>query len=212
VTLAAVLSAPAVVYAEGSISVQDAIAKIRAAHVIKPETDLSLAVNDKLAIVQVERPPTETDNDCKIDGVLIAKTLVEAYPTGISNVKVLFLKDRSDGIEIPVSATQLKDYASGKIDKHALLDFIPVNKVASSSPLPVQSKPAGKAKAHIGGNRIPNYFELLARIQAYEAQGQDMSSYRKQLDQIPIYRQKKDLDSAKALRKELARELHFDPQ
>jgi len=191
--------------ADAGISVQEAVAKIRSAHVVKPQTDFNLAFAGKQAVVQVERPPDESDNDCKIDGVFIAKALVDAYPSAVTDVRVLFFKGSSDAIEIPVSASQLKDYASGKIDKHALLDFIPINKVALAKPPITNFLPNAAHRAF-----LPQNPEIMARIKAYEAQGIDMSSYRARVDQMKQFHKAKDIDSAKAIRKQLAHDLHLD--
>jgi hypothetical protein len=185
------------------ISVPEALAKIRATHIIKPQTNLNLAFANDEAVVQVERPEQENDQDCKIDGVFIAKALIDAYPAAVKSVRVIFAKSGSDTIEIPVNAAQLKDFASGKIDKQALLDFIPVNKV-----MPNNQRGGGGFFQRFR----PNNYQIETRIESYEAQGTNMSAFRQQLRQLRAYQRDGNWQAASAIRRQLAQELHFDDQ
>jgi hypothetical protein len=185
------------------ISVPEAIAKIRATHIIKPQTNLNLAFSKDEAVVHVERPEQENDNDCKIDGVFIAKALIDTYPAAVKNVRVIFAKSGLDAIEIPVNAAQLKDFASGKIDKQALLDFIPINKV-----VPDNRKGGGGFFQRFR----PNNYQIQTRIESYEANGTDMSAFREQLRQLKGYQRDGNWQAASAIRRQLAQELHFDDQ
>jgi hypothetical protein len=188
-----------------NFSVAQAVEKIKAAHILKAETNFNLALKENEAVVQVARPEGEPDNDCKIEAVLIAKTLVDTYPKDITSARVLFLRTTSDSIEIPVSASQIKDYAEGKVDKHVFLDLLTVNKIE-----PAPSNVPKVKILQLRPDGLPTNWVILDRIQSYANQGLNMAPYRAEFDQMRKYGKAKDNEAAHALRVKLCHELHFD--
>jgi len=133
--------------------------------VVKPERDLySTIMNDGLvAVFRLNRDPKETDDDCKIDAMLIAKTAIVKMPT-LQQVRTKFFLRTEDKIsvtEINVSAKQVSDFGSKKLDTKTLLDFIHVSKTSKLTTNDIKS-----------------------RIRQYQNLGVDVSSYNKRVHEL----------------------------
>jgi hypothetical protein len=134
-------------------------------HVVKPGRDLYTTIwNDgQVAIFRLNREPKETEDDCKIDAMLIAKTAIAKMPT-LQEVKTRFYLrtgDKVSVIQVEVSAQQVRDFGTKKLDTHTLLDFVHVSKNAKLSPQ-----------------------DLKSRIKQYQNLGIDVSPYNKSMQKI----------------------------
>lgn len=66
-----------------------------------------------------------SDQNQKIDAIFLAKTLMEAVPTQVNKVKVLFVGTGSEESEfIDISKKELDDYGSGKISASTFLNSL----------------------------------------------------------------------------------------
>jgi len=114
------------------INADEAASKLKLAKIIDPRCALRLTLTGKEeATIITERNPKATDEDCKIDAVLLTKSLIEAYPKQIARVKVIFSQADGDGSQATVTAGDIKSFGSGAIDKRTLLDSIEIAKVSS---------------------------------------------------------------------------------
>lgn len=108
--------------------------KIRQAKIIDPHTSFSVDMpgNEEARII-LGRNLKASDEDCKIDAILLAKTLMEAFPGQLVRVKAIFTTPNQDSSQITVTVGDIKSFKSGQLDKKALLDSIELVKVGSSS-------------------------------------------------------------------------------
>jgi hypothetical protein len=98
---------------EGSLRAEDALSKIKQAKILDPKYSVKLAfTGEEEATLNVERNPKATDNDCKIDAVLLAKTIMSAYPSRIVRVKVVFTKRDQSSEEAIVTAGDVRSFAT----------------------------------------------------------------------------------------------------
>ena len=67
---------------------------LRNAKVVNSDRALHLSIGAKRVLIITERGAKSTDKDCRIDAVLIAKTLIDTYSSEIISVKVLFFQSR----------------------------------------------------------------------------------------------------------------------
>lgn len=121
---------------EETVAVSEELAaqKIRQAKIIDPHSTLRVEVaSNEEARVVVGRNPKASDEDCKIDAILLAKTLMEAFPGKLMRVKAIFTQSNADSGQITVTVGDIKSFKSGQLDKKALLDSIEFVKVGSSS-------------------------------------------------------------------------------
>ena len=80
------------------------------------------------------RNPKATDQDCKIDAVLLAKTIMDAYPRDVSRTRMMFSDSNSGTMsEIMVTTGDVKAYATGTISKDDLLTSLELKKVDNAA-------------------------------------------------------------------------------
>jgi hypothetical protein len=71
--------------------------------------------------VVAEEDPKSADQDLKIDAIFLSKALIEAAPSQISTVKVLFSQIGKPGRYISIGKDQISEYGSGKVTAPQLL-------------------------------------------------------------------------------------------
>lgn len=110
------------------------IALVRSARVLDPATPVHVTVDNGEATVSTLRSAKATDQDCKIDAVLLAKTIMDAFPKDVSRTKLMF-SDSNTGTMSAVTVTtgDVKAYAAGSISKDDLLTSLEITKVDSLS-------------------------------------------------------------------------------
>jgi hypothetical protein len=115
-----------------TISKDEALQKIKEAKILDPRCAVRLGWTGKAEVMVVTaRNPKAIDDDCKIDAVMITKTLMDAYPNQFVRVKVIFSKGDGDCSAATVTAGDIKSFKVRALDKKSLLDSIELVKVSS---------------------------------------------------------------------------------
>ena len=100
---------------------------IKKAEIVDATFPLRVLVDDKSVIVQTRRSAKASDNDCKIDALFLAKTLLDAYPNQIQKVNVLFHRDSDDTFnKVTVTPKIVEDFGAGIIDQPKLLGSLKI--------------------------------------------------------------------------------------
>jgi hypothetical protein len=133
---------PALSEQSKAISPSEAVSRIREAKIIDPGSHLQVALTGKEeATVIVQRNPKAADEDCKIDAILIARTLMGIYPSQLVRVKSIFTKAGYDSDQATITAGDIKSFQSGQLDKKSLLDSIELVKVSTLVPFASTKSP-----------------------------------------------------------------------
>lgn len=102
---------------------------VRKAQVIKKDFPVHAVISGREATILTRRHPKATDDDLRIDAVLITKSVLDSFNT-IGTVQVLFRdEDSSGGKSVEVTAGDIKTYANGTIDPKKFLATIAVTNV-----------------------------------------------------------------------------------
>ncbi|PWU01347.1 MAG: hypothetical protein C5B53_02980 [Candidatus Melainabacteria bacterium] len=108
-----------------AINPNEAVNKIREAKIINPQCSVKVAFTGKEeATVVIQRDPKASDEDCKIDAVLVARTLMDKYPNQLMRVKSVFTKSPGECGQATVTAGDIRSFRNGQLDKRSLLDSI----------------------------------------------------------------------------------------
>lgn len=111
-----------------STAVRDAIVKSKA---LRAELGVSVRVAGSEVTVSTYRHPGASEDDCKIDAVLVAKAVIDSDPANFSRVKVVFV-DRSDSSrsrQAIVTAGDVKAFGAGGTSRDQLLASISLTAV-----------------------------------------------------------------------------------
>src|SRR5580658_9250262 len=74
-----------------NISPAEIVGVLRSAKIVKQDLPLRASYTSSDCIVTTQRNKAAADDDCKIDAILMARSLFESFPdAGILHVKVLF--------------------------------------------------------------------------------------------------------------------------
>jgi hypothetical protein len=111
--------------AQKQASPTELVAMLRNAKIVSPLYPLRASVNEKEAIVTTQRNPKATDNDCKIDAVLMAKTLIQSFPGDVLRIKVLFSDyEKQTCSAVKISKGDVESYGSGSLKQEEFLQSI----------------------------------------------------------------------------------------
>jgi len=112
--------------AASSLTASEIQSQIDKAQVLPPGTSMSVAVNGKAVTIATYRNQLANERDCKIDAVLIAKTIMDLAPSDVGSVTVDFYgrSDLSNYEEISLSAGDIKAFGSGAVRKEELLSSV----------------------------------------------------------------------------------------
>lgn len=96
---------------------------LKASNILASDSKLlNVYATGKRVTVMVQRNEIADDRTSKIDSMFVARTLFNAFPTEIGDVRVLFSsKQRNEGRVVSVSANLVRDFSAGKITPDALL-------------------------------------------------------------------------------------------
>jgi hypothetical protein len=98
---------------------------ISKAKILPPDTKITVAINASEGTVSTYKVDTATENDCKIDSVLIAKTAFDA-DSELSRITVLFYDIRIPNTydEVTVTVGDVAAYGIGKVSKEQLMSAL----------------------------------------------------------------------------------------
>jgi hypothetical protein len=151
---------------------------LRQSKVIKPEQTLNAVISRKEAVILTDRKATETDEDCKIDAVLIAKEIINSFPDQISRVRITFQKSgNGQASQVDVTAGDVKAFAMGAIKPEALLGSLELVQVDYAAG-------AGQGMTVAAGPLMDKRLMLLSRIEALKAKGTSVKPFLDLFDNI----------------------------
>jgi hypothetical protein len=153
---------------------------LRNAKVFKPTAQLRITALNRHVVVLTDRSSTAQDRDCKIDAVLCAKTLLDAYGEQITQVKVLFSRGPDlPATQVTVIPGDVKAYGSGQIPLSAFLDSIDLVEVKPDS-----ATAAPGAGAQAASEADLKRAQLKQRIDALKARGTGVKPFENILNKI----------------------------
>lgn len=118
--------------AQLSLSAVEMQALLRNARIIDAGYPLRISVHEQEALVSTKRNPKANETDCKVDAVLMAKTLMDAYPTQVLRVKVLFNNyEENKANQVVVTKGDIKSFGAGAIDQKTLLNSLDYSTISA---------------------------------------------------------------------------------
>ena len=160
---------------------------VEKAKVLAPEYPVHCGLEGNEAIVITVRNANATDQDCKIDAVLIAKAIMDVYPKDVIRVKFL-LSHAGDGAmqEVAVTMGDVKAFATGTITKEQLLSSLELARVSSKAEnvAPVQAEPQYNGPPVAAGPQMRARQMLASRIQNLKERGIGTKPYEDLFTQI----------------------------
>ncbi|HEY9789314.1 MAG TPA: hypothetical protein V6D22_02875 [Candidatus Obscuribacterales bacterium] len=105
----------------------DIVNAVESAHVLDPGTSVRVKVEGDKIYVAAYRNPAENDADCKINTVLIAKSVFAAAGDSASRVTIYYYgQDGASYAEVSVTAGDVKAFGAGATSQEQLLKSIVV--------------------------------------------------------------------------------------
>ncbi|MCW5822075.1 MAG: hypothetical protein KIT34_04690 [Cyanobacteria bacterium TGS_CYA1] len=92
-------------------------------------SNINILGEGPLVTVVADKNASASDKELKIDAIFLGKTLLEGAPGQVTDIKVIFSQQDREGRYIQISAQQIKDFGSGKIEPDkflASINLIPV--------------------------------------------------------------------------------------
>jgi hypothetical protein len=168
------------------------------------EVRAELHEGDKEALIYALRNNKATDNDCKIDAVLIARKLIDADPAAVKRVKVTFFdqNNRSNYRQVVVREGDVKAYAARVIDQNTLLEELELV-MGQGNPSEAPPKKVLQGSAH-APEVAPGILQderatLLSQINALKAKGVGVSPFLGQFAVLEEKAKQGDQDGAAKL-------------
>lgn len=171
---------------DSPINLEEAVNRIRQAKILNPQCSVKLAITGKEeATVVVQRDPKASDEDCKIDAVLLTRTLMDKYPAQLVRVKSVFVRSPGECAQATVTAGDIRSFSNGAIDKKSLLDSIELVKLGPLEAMKSISKadPAANSGA-VAGPLQPWRLLTLEHINKLAAVGVNVKVYLDEFNQI----------------------------
>ena len=179
--------------AAAPLSTASLVDVVEKAKVLAPEYPVHCGLQGNEAIVITVRNGNATDQDCKIDAVLLAKAIMDVYPKDVIRVKFLLSHAGDGGMqEVAVTMGDVKAFATGTITKEQLLSSLELSKVTAKAedvaPLQPESQYNGPPVA--AGPQMHARQLLAARIQNLKQRGIGTKPYEDIFAQIETMAQK----------------------
>ncbi|HEY9787001.1 MAG TPA: hypothetical protein V6D17_16535 [Candidatus Obscuribacterales bacterium] len=176
-------AAPAAL-AAAEASAPEIITLLRAAKIVNPSYRLDVVTSGREITVITKRNPKATDDDCKINAVLMGKAVMDAHPTTISRVKVLYAPEGMDAVdEVVVRAGDVRSYDAGSITEDQLLSSLELKRIAGAN-LGGASGADKVADAVASGPFEERRLTLLLRIEDLAQKGTGVEPFRKRFKEI----------------------------
>ncbi len=152
---------------------------LRNANLVKSGVPLNATVLDKKVLIITDRGQ-RGNTECKIDAVMIAKTIMDAFPDQIMQVKVIFSHpDAKLAVQANITAGDVKAYGAGELKPEALLASIELMRVDGAS-----GDTASSAAAVVQGPLMETRLLLLHRIESLKAHGTGVKPFQDLFAQI----------------------------
>ncbi len=161
-------------------------AAVRKARVVSSHYPLHAVISGQEATILTRRHPKATDDDLRIDSVLITKAVVDSFTPAISRVKVLFRdEDASSGKAVELTADDIKEYGSGSMDAKKFLATIAVTEVGGDEELKQSKLAAAERKLMVSaGPYDEERLLLMDRINTLRRKGTGVTPFEVMFAQI----------------------------
>ncbi|HEY9712177.1 MAG TPA: hypothetical protein V6C72_01830 [Chroococcales cyanobacterium] len=171
-----------------TFSIPAAIALLKNSNVLKSSASLRATYDNKnkRAVLLTDRMPKATDDDCKIDSVLLAKKLMDSFPEDVNQVRVIFNKPGgSVSQHVDVSKVDVKAYGTGAVKASELLGSLTmvnddIDQIPSSSGESLSNDNATVVPGPFAGQRLI----LLGRIEQLRKRGTGVKPFETLFAQI----------------------------
>jgi hypothetical protein len=114
-----------------------------------PGYKTNVALADTLATVSTFRNPESNARDCKIDAVMIAKTLMSEHQFGIKKVRVQFHEPIGTSPtfqQVDVTLAEVEGFAHGTVSQKDLLDSLQIDVLAEKKAEPATEDKSNESK------------------------------------------------------------------
>jgi hypothetical protein len=114
----------------GEITTTELVSLLRDAKIVSATNRLTVGISGREVTVMTKRAGKLTDDDCKINSILMAKTVMSSYPS-ISRVKVMYAVEGSDSCDqVVVRTGDVKSFDSGAVTEEQLLSSLELQRVS----------------------------------------------------------------------------------
>jgi hypothetical protein len=162
------------------------VEQIRHANVVDPTYKLQASVEGEEALITTQRKPKASDPDCKIEAVLLAKTVFDNVSDKIQRVKVLLLDyDANDCSSVIVKKAEVKLFGTGGLTQKELLSSLEITKATISGS-------ESKSLSVADGPQQPERLLLLGRIDRLKAKGTNVGAFMNYFNQLEASAKKGD--------------------
>ncbi len=157
--------------AEAALSAGQIITAVEQGKILANGTRVNAAVNGAEAYVSTYRNARANDNDCKIEAVLVAKTVIDLAPTDISRVTVYFYSSANLNKRKVVSVTvgDVKAFGAGQLGREQLLASLNIKDDDVSDPASrlsayLQNRESARSRKRIDTIMVGDTLEVTADL------------------------------------------------
>jgi hypothetical protein len=178
---------PSAIAKDGPVTSTELMAILKNAKIVDQSCLLRAALTDQEALISAKRGPKDTDSDCKINAVMFAKTLMDAYPDQVLRVKLLLFDfEKSKYNQIVIRKGDVSAFGSGSLSKDALLGSIEITNVADPGTSAGSSTGGGTGGSAgvVAGPFQDKRLLLLSHIESLNQKGTNVKAFRAIFDQI----------------------------
>lgn len=142
------------------LTAAEAIAAVEKSKDLRSEYQhrLRAAVADNQVAISAYRVAHSTDNDCKIDAVLMTRAIMSSSSGKITRVQVRFYdpSDQHKFNEVSISAGDIAAFAKGDIDQKTLLSSLDLETHNDQpAPAPTEHQPFSAQGHHLQDGQLP---------------------------------------------------------
>ncbi len=158
---------------------------VRKSQVVKKDYPVHAVISGREAKILTRLHPKATDDDLRIDSVLITKSVLDRFNT-IGTVQVLFRdEDSSSGKSVEVTANDIMTYAKGAIDPKKFLATIAVTTVGGDDEAVKNKMSAEERKLSVSaGPYEEQRLLLMDRINTLRRKGTGVAPFEAMFAQI----------------------------
>jgi hypothetical protein len=119
-----------------AVSASDLVAKVENAKILATGTRVSASINGAEAYISTYKNIRATDNDCKIEAVLIAKAVMDLAPNDITRATIYFYSTANINKSkyVTVTAGDVKAFGGGQLGQEQLLSSLTVKDKEENDP------------------------------------------------------------------------------
>jgi len=156
-----------------AITANQIINAVEQGKILANSTRVNALMNGAEAYVSTYRNSRANDNDCKIEAVLVAKTVIDLAPTEISRVTVYFYSSANTNKRKVVSVTvgDVKAFGAGQLGKEQLLASLTIKDddvpdAASRVSASLQNTESARSRKRIDAMMVGDTLEVTADLDA----------------------------------------------